>query len=167
MESYKLYPLFEKIYKQLAKTIIRFIYFKVSDYEMAQDLAADTFIRYWKALKKGTEIRNDKAFLYFIARGLTVDYYRKKSKVKNVDIETVDERLLGVEESFEDGVSLKQELDGIYKKLTEIKKEYRDVLLLHYVEDLEIGEISFILKKKENNVRVLLHRALAALKEKL
>lgn len=167
MEDKNLYLLFKKIYRSFSKGIIRFIYFKVSDYEIAQELAADTFIRYWKALVKGTEIKNDKAFLYFIARGLTIDYYRKKSKIKNVNIDTIDERLLGVIDNSEDRLSQKQELDEVFKKLSEIKKEYRDVLLLHYVEDLEIAKIAFILSKKENNIRVTLHRALKSLKEKL
>ena len=84
-----------------------------------------------------------------------------------MSLDTIDERLLGVIDSAEDKFSMKQELEQVYVKLKEIKKEYQDVLLLHYVEDLKISEIAVVLNKKENTVRVLLHRALKTLKEKL
>src|ERR1035437_1211844 len=167
MESEKRFQLFDSIYRQFAQGIFRFIYFKVSDYELARDLTADTFIRFWKRMIKGEEIQNDKAFLYFIAKSITIDYYRKKKNRKSVSLDTIDERLLGVIDSMEDNVSTKQELEQVYAKLKEIEKEYQDVLLLHYVEDLKISEIAVALNKKENTVRVLLHRALKTLKGKL
>ena len=84
-----------------------------------------------------------------------------------MSLDTIDERLLGVIDSAEDKFSMKQELEQVYVKLKAIKKEYQDVLLLHYVEDLRISEIAVVLNKKENTVRVLLHRSLKTLKEKL
>lgn len=167
MESQKQFQLFDGAYRQFAQGIFRFIYFKVSDYELARDLTADTFIRFWKQMIKGEEIQNNKAFLYFIAKGITIDYYRKKKNTKSVSLEIIDERLLGVMDTIEDNVSTKLELEQVYVKLKEIKKEYQDVLLLHYIEDLKISEIAVALSKKENTVRVLLHRALKALKGKL
>ncbi len=167
MKKGKQHQLFEDAYRQCAQGIFRFIYFKVSDYELAKDFTADTFIRFWKQLVNGKEIQNNKAFLYFIAKGITIDYYRKKKHTKSVSLDIIDERLLGVIDTAEDTLSMKQELEQVYIKLKEIKKEYQDVLLLHYVEDLKISEIADVLNKKENTVRVLLHRALKVLKEKL
>lgn len=167
MEEGKQYQLFDRTYRQFAQGIFRFIYFKVSDYELAKDLTADTFVRFWKQMVNGTAIQNNKAFLYFIAKSITIDYYRKKKNTKSVSLDIIDERLLGIIDPAEDIVSMKQELEQIFIKLKEIKKEYQDVLLLHYVEDLGISEIAVVLNKKENTVRVLLHRALKALREKL
>lgn len=167
MERGKQYQLFERAYRQYGQGIFRFIYFKVSDYELAKDFTADTFIRFWKQLVNGTEIQNNKALLYFIAKGIVIDYYRKKKNTKSVSLDSIDERLLGVLASVEVKISVKLQLEQIYKKLKEIRKEYQDVLLLHYVEDLKIAEIADVLNKKENTVRVLLHRALKTLKEKM
>lgn len=167
MENGKLHHQFEEVYRQFAQGVFRFIYFKVSDYELAKDFTADTFVKFWKQLANGREIQNNKALLYFIAKGITIDYYRKKKNTKSISLDTIDERLLGVIDNSEDKFSIKQELEQVYVKLKEIKKEYQDVLLLHYVEDLKIAEIADALNKKENTVRVLLHRALKTLKEKL
>src|ERR1035437_3827713 len=114
MDKEKQLQLFDGAYRQFAQGIFRFIYFKVSDYELAKDLTADTFIRLWKKLVNGAEIQNDKAFLYFIAKGIIIDYYRKKKNSKSVSLDTIDERLLGVIDSAEDNISTKQELEQVY-----------------------------------------------------
>lgn len=165
MESNQNYHIFEKVYGELSKGIFRYIYFKVSDFELAQDLTADTFIRYWKVLLQKEEIENDKALIYKIANGIVIDYYRQKKEKNKVSLENIDERLLGVFEGFEDTIDLKQKVQEVFTKMKKIKKEYQDVLLLHYVEDMTIKEIAFIQNKKENAIRVFLHRALKLLKE--
>lgn len=167
MEKEKLFQLFEDAYRQYSQGIFRFIYFKISDFELAKDFTADTFVRFWKQLINGREIQNKRAFLYFIAKGITIDYYRQKKNRRSVSLETIDERLLGVNDDEETRISKKYELEQVYAKIKTIKKEYQDILLLHYVEDLKISEIADALNKKENSVRVLLHRALKTLKEKV
>ena len=157
---------FAKIFKEFAGSIFRYIYFKVSDYELAQDITEETFIRYWEVLKKN-KIDNHKALLYLIAKGLIVDFYRKKKNNKKVSLENIDERLLGKFDTTEEAIAQIQELEAIYLKIKKLKKDYQDILFLHYVEDLTIKEIAFIQKKKENAIRVFLHRALKELKKKI
>lgn len=157
---------FEESYRMFAAGIFRYAYFKVSDYETARNITSDTFVRYWKALSGEKRIENHKAFLYFIVHGIVVDYYRKK-KNKRISLDTFDEQLLGILDNSEDVISKRQELDRVYSEIKQLKKNHQDVLLLHYVEDLTIKEIAHIQNKQENAVRVLLHRALKALKERL
>lgn len=158
---------FEVSFTEFATGIFRYIYFKVSEYELAQDLTEETFVKYWKVLRGGKEVDNHKALLYFIAKGLVIDHYRTKKNSKKQSLETVDERLLAVADDIEDSITQKQELEQVYAKIKKLKKEYQDILFLHYVEDVSIKEIAFIQKKQENAVRVLLHRALKELKKKL
>ena len=164
MEKEKLYKIFDEVYKEYATGIFRFIYFRVSDSDLAQDITEDTFLRYWKQLNNKEEIGNNKALLYVIARGLIIDFYRKKSK-KPVSIDTIEERFLSSLDKTEDELLIKQEIEHVFTLIKKLKKEYQEILLLHYVEDLEVSELAFILSKKENTIRVLLHRALKALKE--
>lgn len=169
MDKKKQYQYFEEIYRLYSKAIYRFIYFKVSDYELARDLTADTFLRFWKTLSDGEEIRNDRTFLYLIAHGLIIDHYRKKKNINQVSFDKVvdiDERLYVTPDDTENKIDAKEEINRIFLKLKELKDEYRDVLILHYITDLEISEISIILNKKENAVRVLIHRALEHLKKR-
>jgi len=167
MQKKNIYQKFENCYQEFASGIFRYIYFKVSDYELAKDITSETYVRYWKIVSQGKQVENHKALLYFIAKGIIIDYYRKKKNSKRVSIEFVDERLLGSLDPIEDALLQKQELEHIYIKIKQLKKEFQEVLLLHYVEDLKIKEIAFIQQKKENAIRVLLHRALKSLKESL
>lgn len=157
---------FEQSFKEFGTGIFRFIYFKISDHDFARDVTEETFVRYWKRLKEGKRIHNHRALLYFIAKGLIVDHYRTKKNSKKQSLDSIDERLL-VESNVEDEISQKQELERVYLVIKKLKKEYQDILFLHYIEDISIKEIAFIQKKKENTVRVLLHRALKELKSKL
>lgn len=160
-----IYKKFESIYNDLAGGIFRYVYFKISDYELARDITAEIFIKCWKILSEEKRITNHKALLYFIAKGLVIDHYRKKKNNKRISLESVNERLLGLLDKTEDTILQKQELAQIYIKIKQLKKDFQDILFLHYVEDLTIKEIAFIQKKKENAVRVSLHRALKSLKE--
>jgi RNA polymerase sigma-70 factor (ECF subfamily) len=45
-----------------------------------------------------------------------------------------------------------------------MKEEYRDILMLRYIEELSTGEIAEIVNKSHVHVRVLLHRATNTLK---
>lgn len=155
---------FNKAYQSYASGIFRYIYFKVSDYDIASDLTADTFTRFWKVMQSES-ITNKKAFIYSVAKGIVIDYYRKKKNKKSVKLEKVDERLLSFTDTNEEKYSIKQEIEQVFVQLNKIKKEYQEILVLYYIEELKVKEISFIINKSENNTRVLLHRAVNALKK--
>ena len=165
MKKESSYQKFEITYSKFAGGIFRYIYFRVSDYELARDITSELFVKYWKLLIQEKKIENHKALLYFIAKGLIIDHYRKKNHTKRVSLESVDERLLGLLDTVENSLLQKQKLEEIYAKIKLLKKSYQDMLFLHYVEDLTVKEIAYIQKKKENAIRVLLHRALRSLKE--
>ena len=50
------------------------------------------------------------------------------------------------------------------QKLFELKDEYREVLTLRFVNEMSITEIAEALEKSKGNVRVLIYRALQALR---
>ena len=49
--------------------------------------------------------------------------------------------------------------------MKELKDEYREVIILRYVNELSISEIAEILNKRKGNTRVLIYRATKALKD--
>ncbi len=167
MDSNEINRQFEEAYRLYVKAIFRFAYFKTSDNESALDIAQDTFLRYWKILTAGHNIKDPKAFLYFIAYGLVVDFYRKKKHRAHVPLENIDEGLIFIVDDLENKMDDKNQIDFVLSKLRKLKDEYRDALLLYYIEDLPVADIARMLNKNENNVRVLIHRALKDLKGKL
>ncbi len=66
--------------------IFGFIYSKVHDRELTEDLFQDTLFKVVRTLKKGKYIEEGKflSWVIRIAHNLIIDYYRKKNKMKNV-----------------------------------------------------------------------------------
>ena len=158
---------FHNFYNQNIDKVFRFLYLRTNSFESAQDLAIESFFKFWLSSENGQKIENPRAFLFKIAKNVLIDFYRKK-KDTHLSLDELKEKGFEIPQNdFLKELEQDEEIKNILKTLQEIKPIYREVILLHYLENLSIKEISFILKKKENNIRVLLHRALEALKDKL
>jgi RNA polymerase sigma-70 factor (ECF subfamily) len=158
---------FAKVYDLYIDKIYRFVYFKVSDQELAQDFTSEVFLKTWEYINTGKEINNLNALLYATARNIVIDHYRRKSQ-HNVSIDEVieqTEEVLAVDIS--EGLMNKIDVQMLEQFLKELKDEYREVLLLKYIEDFDLQEIAQIMGKKNGAVRVLLHRATKSLKDLL
>ena len=70
---------FSALYHQHADAIYRHCYFRVHNKDLAEDLTQETFIKTWKYIIEGKEIKNMKAFLYRVALNLIIDHSRKKT----------------------------------------------------------------------------------------
>ena len=158
---------FAEVYDVYAEKIYRYIYFKVSTKQEAEDLTSEAFLETWDYINKGKKVDNIQALLYKIARNLIVDHYRKKAPQESISLDErlgYDEPVVEVE-SIPEQIDQELALEQIEKALKQIKDEYRDIIILKYVEDLSIQEIANILNKSKGAVRVLVHRALKALQD--
>ena len=155
---------FSKIYDQNIDKIYRFIFLKVNSQEIAQDLSSETFLRTWEKFKqgKGNPIQNPGAFLYRTARNLVIDHYREKGKAQVISADLAP--IIDPREDLEEEAILKSDFDMIKTALSELKDDYQDVIVWHYLNDLPISEVSKLLDRSEEATRVLLHRALKSLK---
>jgi len=152
-------------YDKYVKKVYSFVLFKVSDKEIAQDLTQDIFLRTWQHIVDKKELKSFQAFIFSVARNIVIDHYRQ-SKKQTIDIDNIPEiedKNVNINESLDKSIDLSKLLNNIYT----LKSEYQEVLLLYYVQDLSIGDIAEILQKKNNNVRVIIHRAINKLKEKM
>jgi RNA polymerase sigma-70 factor (ECF subfamily) len=152
-------------YDQNVDQIFRFIYFKVGNKEEAQDLTSATFLKAWNYLLDNRINPNTiKAFLYKIARNSVIDYYRAKSGYGATSLEKEGDMA-----DDKQDISLRAELTSdiaiIENGLLKLKDEYREVIILRYTEEFSIAEIAEILEKSKTNTRVLVFRALRALRE--
>lgn len=154
---------FGRIYDAYLPQIYRFIYFKVPSEEEAQDLSADTFAKLWQYLSDGKPVQNLQALVYQIARNLVMDYYRARPD----RLTTLGEEVLRVPADDYRGLLAVErglEVSAILRALRLLKDEYREAIILRYVDELSPKEIARVLGKNEGNARVLIHRALASLK---
>jgi len=156
---------FGQIYDRYIEKIYRFIFFKVNSQEIAEDLASETFLKTWEVFKNGKEIENMQAFLYKTARNLVIDYYREKGKVQIVSAD--NPLITDPSQNLEEKEMLRSDINVVKGALTNLKEDYQNVIIWHYLDDLPIQEISNMLGRTEEATRVLLHRALEALKNEI
>jgi len=161
---------FIKVYDDHVAEIYRFVYFKIGNKEEANDLTSIIFLKTWNHIQNNSlvDAKTLRALLYKVARTSIIDYYRetgnKLSVTDSLDdennrIEVVDEAL-----NSEEKIDREADLELIKSKLPLLKEEYREVIIMKFINDLSLDEIAEISGKNKGNVRVLLHRALSALK---
>ncbi|MDD4900785.1 MAG: RNA polymerase sigma factor [Patescibacteria group bacterium] len=161
---------FIKAYDLYVDQLYRFIYFKVGNKEEAEDLCSSVFLKTWNYILENslTDHKTLKALLYRISRNLIIDHYRKNKAGGTFGLD--DERVTQISDEKQNprkNLELKADLLVLETKLPELKDEYREVIILRFVNELSIKEIADILDKSKGNVRVLIYRALNALKELL
>ena len=162
---------FGKIYDQYVEKIYRFIVLKVNSQETAEDITSKVFLKGWEAFKKSENreqktIDNPQAFLYQIARNLVVDYYRERGRTQIVSAEYVPQ-IADPKPGLEEKAQLSSDLDITRQALQNLRENYQEVIIWHYLDDLSISEIAKMLNKPKGTVRVTLHRALKNLKKEI
>lgn len=149
--------------------IFRFILFKVNDVEKAEDITSTVFLKVWDCVQNNRlkDHKTLKPFLYKVARNLVIDYYRTKSRQPEISYHHDPDslNLVSKENDFVKQLSIASDFGQVEKKLLELKDEYREVIILRYVNELSVAEIAATLEKNRGNVSVLLFRALKALRE--
>lgn len=159
---------FAKLYDNLAPQIYRFTLFKVKSPQEAEDITSEAFLKVWHYIHGGeVEIKSLRAFVYRVTRNLIVDYYRVRAQrisLDSVPLEAVEETIPH-DSTMSATAELESDVALLYRTLLELKEEYREVLVLKYIDDLSTEEISEILHKNAGAVRTQLSRALSALRE--
>lgn len=160
---------FVKAYDLYLDSIYRFIFFKVGSKEEAEDLTSSVFLKTWDYIQtnKLKEFKTLKALLYKVARNTVIDYYRKQNQRQEISLDQGEDAIDVIDEkaNLVSEVELSFDFKSLEEKLNELKDEYREIILLKYVDELSIAEIASVLNKSQGNVRVQIFRAVNALKK--
>lgn len=158
---------FATLYDLYVKRIYRFVYFKVSSHEEAEDITSEVFLKAWHYLQEKKEVKSFSGLLYRVARNCIIDLYRGKTAKPETALSDFAEEApeMGDNGQWYAEVSVKMETQKIIEVLKKLKQEYREVVTLRYVDELEIDEIAEIVGRTTIAVRVTLHRAMKKIKE--
>ena len=160
---------FTKVYDEHVKDIHRFVYFKIGSREEANDLTSMIFLKAWNHIQNKSleDAKTLRALLYKIARNAIIDYYRETGSKLTVSIDDEEKPIEVADDGQNPQDKLDQEanLELIRRQLPFLKDEYREIIIMRFINDLSLEEIADISQKSKGNVRVTLHRALNALRE--
>lgn len=153
---------YESLYQEYFPKISRFVSFRVSHKETAEDLVAEIFVKAWESLQANREISSFPKWLFTISRNRVIDHYRtKKSTADLFELEN----LLEYEDNIVNAIDLDIASREFLQALDRLKPDQQQVIRLKFLEDLENEEIGAIIDKSPGTIRVIQHRAICALKK--
>ncbi len=150
------------LYNHYFERVYRFIYYRVSHKETAEDITEEVFVKAFGSLGTLEQLLAFEGWLFQIARNKVIDYYRSKKQL--VPLEEI-ENTLEYETNIVDLANLQTEQALFIKLLRELAPEQQQVIKLKFIEDIDNDVIAQIMNKTEGAIRVIQHRAISKLKE--
>ena len=137
----------EQLLKRHRDKIFGFIYSKVRNQELTEDLFQDTLFKVVRTLKKGKYIEEGKflSWVVRIAHNIIIDYYRKQNKMRKV-YESEDFSMFDIlhDKSLdaEKQMIRSQMIDKIRILIEQLPNDQKTVLKMRMYEELSFQEIA-------------------------
>lgn len=148
--------IFEELYKKYADKIYNYFWYRTGHQkDISEDLMQETFFRAFSHLSS-FKIRGYSYLTYLltIAHNVLVNYYRSRRIIPLSEIEDTD-----APEEITDALESKVEAERLWKAVQNLSPTERDAVLLRYQKEMSIKDISRIMGRTENAVKLILSRA--------
>ncbi|MET7393407.1 sigma-70 family RNA polymerase sigma factor [Dactylosporangium sp. NPDC005572] len=158
---------FGLLYDRYFDTVFRFVYFRVGNRQLAEDLTADTFLRALKRIGSFTwQGRDLGAWLVTIARNLVADHFksgRYRLEVTTGDVLDADRPDRGPEGSPEAAVIGHITNVDLLKAVKQLNPEQQECIVLRFLHGFSVAETAQAMNKNEGAIKALQYRAVRAL----
>ncbi len=133
------------------KDLYSFIFYKIMDEELANDLFQDTFMKIIVSLKEGRYNDDGKFILWAkrIAHNLIIDHFRLKNKYVKISETTYENEEFSIfdllretEENIEDRLVTKQIYDDLVNMMIYLPENQQEVIKLRFFDGLSFKEIA-------------------------
>jgi len=153
------------LYQHHLDAIYAYIRKRVTSVSEAEDLAQTVFLKAWQALQNYQPSAIPfRAWLYRIAHNTVIDHYRTEKETTQWE----DMAVTADSADTPEGMLLETERrETIRSALATLRPTYRAVITYRFINDKGYEETAKALDRQVNNIRVLQHRALDALRRTL
>jgi len=158
---------FGVLYELYVERIYNYIYYRTGNKNDAEDLTSRVFQRGFKHIKsysnRGVPFS---AWLYRIAHNLVANWYRDRSRKKEVVIDDY----VPSKSNFdypEGSVEQEEDIEKLLKVIRKFPQERQQLIILKFVEGMSNAEIGVIMRRSEGAIKSLYHRTLSALRKDL
>ncbi|AZV61764.1 RNA polymerase sigma factor SigW [Peribacillus castrilensis] len=140
----------------------------------AEDLAQEAFVRAYVNIRSFNITMKFSTWLYRIATNLCIDRLRKKKPDYYLDAEVAGTEGLNMYSQIASDMAKPEEeveslelQETIQVEIMKLPEKYRSVIVLKYIEELSLKEISEILDLPVGTVKTRIHRGREALRKQL
>ena len=154
---------FGELYDRHFHQIYRFVYSRVRDQSIAEDVTSEVFIKALRGIGRYQHTgRPFSAWLYQIAVNAIHDRYRSLRPTEDIDEQiAISAPGPGIEE-----VALQNdEIRRIWAVVEKLPLTQRTALVLKFQEDMKIDDIAAVMGKTPGAVKLLIHRGVTKLRE--
>jgi RNA polymerase sigma-70 factor (ECF subfamily) len=156
---------FEVLVNRYKRKIVNFIHKMIYDYDEAQSLAQDTFLKVYETLDRYRSEDNFQAFIFTIARNLTLNYLKKQGRVSWLSSltarhgETAEERYFRTESTQYEDLERSRQEELVTEALKSLKENQRIALILKVYLEFSYKEIASITGWSQSKIETLISRA--------
>lgn len=147
-----------------SKQVHAYSWRKTGDFHIAEDITQEAFLQVYQKLKTLEDSTQFSRWLYKIVNNLCNAWFRK-NRIKTESLEETDMSEIETE-AYSQYVAAEQakttveaQHDLVKKLLAKLKESDREVITLHYFEEMTSSEIGTYLGVSENTVKSRIRRA--------
>jgi RNA polymerase sigma-70 factor (ECF subfamily) len=154
---------FGRLYDHYVTMIFRYVYHRVGDRAMAEDVTSETFVRALRRIDSlSFQGRDVGAWLVTIARNIIRDHVkssRYRLEVTTADMRDADRATDGPEDAVVQHLTNEQLLICVQQ----LNPEQQECIVLRFLNGLSVAETAAIMGKKDGAIKALQHRAVRRL----
>jgi len=156
---------FGQLYDRYVDVVYRYIYYRVSNPTLAEDLTSETFLRALRRITSYTwQGRDFGAWLVTIARNLIADHF--KSGRYRMEVATSDLVEAGADRSQdgpENEVLASITNEALLEAVKRLNPEQQECVSLRFLQGMSVAETAAIMGKNEGAIKALQYRAVKSL----
>ena len=154
---------FGELYDRHFLQIYKFVYSRVRDQSMAEDVTSDVFMKALRSIGRYQDTgRPISAWLYQIAINAVADRFRSARPLDDID----DQRdLAAAGPGLEQIAAQRDELRRIWAIVETLPKQQRVAMVLKFQEDMKIEDIAGVMGKSSGAVKLLIHRGVLKVRQ--
>jgi len=169
---------FAELVRRYRNQITNYVYRMTNDYDLAVDLAQETFMRVYAAAERYQTSYAFSTYIYRIATNLAISELRRRKRRRLVSLSTFFRERESADDSCElempDTATLQdaayvedERRSAVARAIATLPEKYRAPLVLRDVEERSYEEIASILQMNEGTVKSRINRARTFLRDKL
>ena len=161
---------FASLVRKYQQQIHTLVWRKIGDFQNAEDIVQETFLQVYQKLETLEDPTQFTRWVHQIANRLCIAWHRKNriqtESLEETDISEIEteaySRYIATEH---EKITGETQRDLVEKLLEKLKERDREVITLHYFEEMSSSEIGNFLGVSENTIKSRLHRAKQQLKK--
>ena len=159
---------FSDLYRAHLRDVYSYSYYRTGNHHDAEDLTEQTFLqayRHFERAQRESHGRPLRPWLIRIAHNLAANYYRDRSRRPQTQLE--DASLISAPHDTETLVEDREELQAVLAGVARLPDDRREALIMRFALGMDNKEIARTLGRSEGATKVLIHRAIRQLEDRL